>query len=615
MKKLFAIIFSLFAFFTLGSFVFGATITNPKPVQQWHCLQNTYCANANAKCQPGVAGHRVKLTTRATDLPARNQPTGIFVCIGTKQGNICTSGDGAFDKKMLGYNGLSILGQVVQYQFQGLFRSSNGQPVSPKDIVSNSSGKLSVVSTQVMNLEFPPAVYAVAKPPRYQIVEPLEMQDYTPVSLPRKWLALNLIQTIPLAVGKGGQQQGTFTFEGALGKCAAISWDPYGIVFDSQSLEPVAGIKVTLTKKRANGEFTIASGDDTPSVLNPITTVEDGQYEIYVPDGTYRLELSNPNFTFPSTAKLNPNYSKAYSDIYRGEDIVEKGETIHRDVPIDSKTTPYHSPVKLIAYAPLLDKGTNTMIIQGKVSHPFTKVNIYGKKPSTDKQGTFVRTKLLMTLTADKKGEFDIRYNMYNLGPNELIGDIEFVKSDFVTNQVDTTTTVKNDTLVVEPILNYLEGYAYDQNGKPIPNAKVSIYLELSSESAYEIIADANGFYRISSEYLPPMAYNIKYSGAQGTSSVTTSQFIAQNAKYLETQKSNLFVFKDNKGQTFSLEQRAKFTSESAVNEPSAQGKTAENQITQGNQQGASNILPLVIILVLLGLGGVAVIVYFMKKK
>lgn len=596
-KRLMLLSIFLSLFFSVGPIVNAQTTIKSKPAQQWHCLENVYCADANAKCQPGVAWHRVKLTTRATDLPARNQPTGVFVCVGTKEGNICTSGDGAFDRQMLGYNGLAKLGQVAQYQFQGLFRSLDGSGVEPSGIVSNNQGKL---STKVGN--------------KTQIIEPLEMQDYTPVSLPRKWFALNLIEPKKINIaGFGGEQQGTFTFEGALGKCKAISWDPYGIVFDSQSLEPVPNIKVTLMKLRENGKFTIASGEDTPSILNPITTVEDGQYEIYVPDGTYRLELESPNFIFPSTKKLNPNYSKVYSDIYRGEDIIEKGETVHRDVPIDSKTTPFHAPVKIIAYAPLLDKGTNTMIIQGKVSHPFTKVNIYGKKPSGNNQGTFVRTKLLTSLRADKNGEFDMRYEMNKLEPSEMIGDIEFVKTDYIAKQVDAPTIVKNDRLVVEPILNHLEGYAYGQNGKPIPNAKVAIYLDLSSESAYETTADENGFYRVSSEYLPPMAYNIKYTGPNGTNTVATSKFIVQNAKYLETQGANLFVFKDIKGKTSTQGVREKFVAQDGQVDQTAPSEE-KKPMAQSKKTG-SDVIPIVIILVLFGLGAIAAAVYFMKKN
>lgn len=594
---------SLFLFLSTGISVFGAApvTIKSKPAMQWHCLQSVVCSAKGANCASGegvVPGHRAKLTTKSTDLPARNSQTGVFVCVGTKQGNICTSGDGKFDSNMLGYDGVAKLGQVVGYKFQGLFTSKT-TPVEPSSIYANNSRKLSLKTGTNT----------------YKIIEPLEMQDYTPSGLPRKWLALNLITPEVLSVGgQGGEQQGTFTFEGALGRCTSISWDPYGIIFDSQSLEPVEGVKVTLTKQRADGKFTIALGDDIPSILNPITTIEDGAFEFFVPNGTYRLDLATSGFTYPSTAKLNPNYSKIYSEIYYGEDIVEKGATEHRDVPIDSKTTPYHSAVKVMAYFPLLDKGTNEMVIQGRVSHPLTKINIFGKKPSGDKAQTYVRTKLLTSLTADKTGQFDIRYNMNKLAPTEIIGDIEFVKPDYMTMKDSvSTTTAKNDTLVVEPIPNYLEGYAYDVSGRPIPNATVGVYLNLSNKPAYETTADANGFYRISSEYLPSMSYAIRYSGSNGSNAITTSQFVAQNAKYLETQKSNLFVFKDKKGKTFSQEQREKFTSDAAIqptdtNEPSAESTTQKQQIS-------SNVLPLVIILVLLGLGGVAAIVYFMKKK
>ncbi len=592
--------------------VFAAeTIQKASPGQQWHCLQNTYCADANAGCKPGVGGHRVKLTTKSTDLPARNQPTGVFVCVGTQEGNVCTSGDGTFDQQMLGYNGLAKLQQSVKYEFQGLFRSSNGAKVLPKDIVSNNQGKLSIITGQAMNFEFPPVAYAAAKAPRYELVEPLEMQDYTPASLPRKWLALNLVQPVQVVMGQGGEQQGTFTFEGALAGCKAISWDPYGIVFDSQSLEPVAGIKITLTKKRANGVFTIARGEDTPSILNPVTTIEDGAFEFFVPDGTYRLNVIASGFTFPSTVKLNPNYAKIYSELYRGEDIIEKGGIQHRDVPIDSKTTPYHSNVKLIAYFPLLDKGTNTMIIQGRVTHPLTKINIYGKKPAIDKPNTFVRTKLLTTLAADKKGQFDIRYNMNKLGPTEVVGDIEFIKPDYTIMKDDQTS--RNTTLKTEPILNYLEGYAYNQAGKPIPDATVGVYLNLSNKPAYETKADANGFYRISSEYLPSMSYGVRYTGAGGTNSLTTSQFIAQNTKYLETQGSNLFVFRDKKGKTFTQGEREKFATEETPSNLTAPQE--ESKPIVQSKKAASDVLPIVIILVLLGLAGVAVVVYFMKKN
>lgn len=598
MKKILSVFLFLFLILALGKLVSSAApvTIKSKPAMQWHCLTSVHCTDKGANCgvgqtdpQPVVLGHRAKLTTKSNDLPSKNSPTGVFVCLGTKQGNICTSGDGNVDTNMLGYNGLEILGQSVGYQFEGLYQAG-GQRINPKDVITNNAGKLSVkLGNQ--------ATFA----------EPLEMQDMTPAGLPRKWLALNLVSPQILSTGaQGGEQQGTFTFEGALGRCTSISWDPYGVVFDSQSLEPVAGVGVTLTKKRSNGSYTIALGDDAPSILNPVTTVEDGAFEFFVPDGTYRLQLAASGFVFPSLQTLNPNYSKVYSDVNHGEDIVEQGGIQHRDVPIDSKTAPYHSNVKLMAYFPILDKGTDTMVIQGRVTHPLTKINIYGRQPSEDGKETYTRTKLLTSLIADKTGQFDIRYSMSKLGPTEILGDIELIKPDYVTMQYDST---KSTIFTVEPIPNYLEGYAYDQSGKPMANATVGVYLNLSNKPAYETTTDANGFFRISSEFLPSMAFGIKYSGAAGTASVSTSKFIAQNAKYLQTQGTNLFVFKNRKGGTFSLAERARFSIEEGLT-PS----------TGGNKPVSiagltSNLLPIVIILVFLGLAGVATIVFFMKKK
>ena len=596
MKRYF-IFLSVFLFsFLVYKPASAATTTNTAKAMQWHCLNVVVCSTAGANCHPGVAGHRAKLTTKSSDLPTKGAQTTPFVCVGTNQGNICTSGDSVWDLQTVGYDGLSRLKQTVSFEFQGLFKS-DGTDISAKSIYANDQGKLSEKTGAATNT--------------YRVVEPLEMQDYTPVSLPRKWLALNTVQVKQeVPSGKGGQQQATFTFEGALGKCVAISWDPYGIVFDSQSLEPVAGVKVTLTKKRDNGLFTIAFGDDAPSILNPVTTVEDGAFEFFVPDGTYKLDVSSPNFTFPNdSTKLQANYSKIYSELYRGEEIIEKGKALHRDVPIDSKTTPYHSAVKLMAYFPMLDKTTNTFIIQGRVSHPLTKINVYGEKPAVN--NSFSRTRLLMSLSADKKGQFEIRYNMNNLAPSEIIGDIELVKIDYTTLQEETTNK-NNPLFVTEPILNHIEGYAYNTGGQPMANATVGVYLNYSNIPAYETTTDENGFFRMASEYLPTMTYGLRYTAAGGqTYSVKTSDFIAQNAKYLEAQNANLFSYKNQNGQPLNLTEKGKQSNGLII--PTKQ----ENQqrATEAQRQTNSLIILISLMLIIVGIGGIVMVIYFVKKN
>jgi hypothetical protein len=502
----------------------------PKPAMEWHCLESKVCSDPQAQCSgEGVAGHRARLATKADDLPRRNQQAYVFACITTEEGNVCTTGNSQVDLASVGYDGVAKLKQSSAtggFEFQGLFRPDGKTPAAADQIKANSQGKLTVGG---------------------QIVEPLEWQDYTPRGVGRKWLALNLVDPLQIEMGTGGQQQGTFTFEGALSKCVAINWDPYGIVFDSQSLEPVAGVAVTLTKKRDNGQFTLVGGSDAVSIINPLYTQEDGAFSFFVPDGIYKLAATASNFIFPNEPlKLNPNYLKAYSDIYRGEEIVQKGNIEHRDIPIDAKITPYTAPIKLISYFPLLDKGTNTLILQGRVSHPLTTINVYAKKPSTVNPKTFVRTRIFLTASSDKQGKFDLKIDLNKLQPTEFVGDVEFIKSPLMKQEATP------NFFSLEPIFNYVEGYAYDENGKLLINSTVGVYLKFSNKPAYETKTDEKGFFKISSEYLPAMTYVIKYTTPTGFSyATTTSRFIANNGQYLQTEKVNLYSLKNKRGQTF----------------------------------------------------------------
>jgi len=595
-----------------------------KPAMSWHCLSSEVCSKADSKCSGvGVLGHRAKLTTKAGDLPAKDAATTVFVCIATEQGNVCTSGDSQLDLRTVGYDGVAKLKTSTAtggYEFQGLFLKDGKTPVNNAEIKANAGGKLSAPVEQTQTRKIISEVLAVAAPAdKYQVVEPMEWQDYTPKGIARKWLALNLMDPVKLQVGTGGQQQGTFTFEGAMGRCAAIAWDPYGIVFDSQSLEPVKNATVTLVRKRITGQYSLVTGDDVPSILNPIVTSEDGSFSFFVPDGTYKLQVSAVDYVFPySTAKLNSGAKKIYSDLYRGEDIVQKGKIQHRDIPVDSLSTPKTSPVKLISYFPLLDKGTNSYIIQGKVSHPLARVSLYGKKGNANGKDGFVRTRLLAAESADKTGQFEIIYDLNNLEINEMVGDLEVVKVTLATG----TTNVKGvgtetdvATLTLDPILNNLEGYAYDVNGQVMPKATVGVYLKFSKNPAFETKADDKGFYRISSEYLPPMAYDIRYTSAGGVSNtVSTAKFIAQNASYFQSKKTNLYEFKNKNGEVFKATAREKFSDSQT---PDSQALNAQkNPATDVKQyQDKNSNLAMFLIIVFLGLVGFMLVVYVIKKK
>ncbi|MDO8610632.1 MAG: hypothetical protein Q7R95_08860 [bacterium] len=609
MKKLFFLLTLLFVL-PLTSIVYGAAEQPTHAYQNWHCLNSVICTSENAGCATGtgvVAGHRAKLSTKATDLPSPNVPVYVMVCFATVEGSVCTTGNGAVDLKVLGYDGEAKLITLVDYEYQGVFQSGsavtqqvnlNLQPTTTDNVgvapfipidLKNDLGSFRTNDRGKITLNG-------------KIIEPLEMQDYTPKAEMRKWVTLDFGTPLDIPVGKGGVQQGTFTFDGALSKCTAIGWDPYGIVFDSQSLEPVSGIKISLTRKRVNGLYTLVNGDDIPGILNPIITSEDGSFTFIVPDGTYKINPTASNFIFPSIITLPKTYLSVYSDIYKGEDIIQKGAIQHRDVPIDSKTVPYTSPIKLMSYFPLLDKASNILIVQGKVSHPLTTINVYGKKASTGV--TSPRTKLLVTTKANKLGQYEIKVDLTKLDPGEVVGDIELIKPNYLT--LADATDVKGATAVftIDPILNHVEGYAYDSTGKVLSGTTVQLFLKGAITPYYEAKADDKGFFKISSEYISPLASTIKYKTITGVLySVPITTFIAQNEKYLLEIKDNPYSFKDKSDKVFPV---VKEDVKVNVNNSSSTQAVAADQ--------SNMILFVVIILLLVSVIGAVLAIYLMKK-
>ena len=162
-----------------------------------------------------------------------------------------------------------------------------------------------------------------------------------------KRIIVNTAQLRKISVGAGGQQQGTFTFEDT--KCVSIEWDPYGRVFDSQSLEPIPGVQVGLFDNLNPQQL-------TQTTNNPQIIQQDGTFNFLSKAGTYYLNvLQMPSgYSFVANPRLNANYGKAYSQrngspsIYKpGQPIVETaGNPQHRDIPLDpGNSSPSHFPV------------------------------------------------------------------------------------------------------------------------------------------------------------------------------------------------------------------------------------------------------------------------------
>jgi len=338
--------------------------------------------------------------------------------------------------------------------------------------------------------------------------------------------------------GVGGEQQGKLDFLAPNINCTSILWDPYGRIFDSQSLEPIPNITVKVLT------------DITPSEKlaqifgNPQTSFADGAFNFLVEPGTYYLRLVNPptKYSFIPKPNLNINYSKAYSkrdgtnSVYKPDDpIVEvAGKPEHRDIPLDpGKNPPSHFPlVNITSYGyDQISLGDSTQY-GGKISHPLSIVALVGQK--TQKE--------VSRITADKFGYWNV------LIENKLIPQdepllIKLIKVDLTTMIPDEKDGKITNDIVFYPIARKINGYLYD-NGKPAAGAVVTITLENNSKPFYQITANNNGYIAIPSNKLPNFSYDlmVKFVGTNIAKKISTDVFAQENKTYLEKNNINLMV-------------------------------------------------------------------------
>jgi len=581
-----------------------------------------------------TAGHvaTISVSDDPNQRPLANKETYIVVCLNTAEGNVCTTGNSQTDLKLLGADYYSQLQAKYNYKLEEFQKVGTAQGATMRLVPQV------FADTQITPTFDPNPTQSTAD----RTVGPYLWGDSLVPSVTHEWFAVNYYDPQQLECGTGaGQQQCTFTFEGLAGKCAGIAWDPYGRIFDSQSLEPITGTSLNIQLKRADGTFSPLTAFDPEAkggVKNPSApTLADGRFSFLVGAGIYKLDVvDNPNFTFAQSPTLNPNFSKIYSDIYKkGAEIDERFGAQHRDIPLVSKGLPYHSDVTIMERSDTLDKVNGILVFKWRFSHPFTQVAIYAQKADpTDKTGTkFLRTKTLFNGKADKDGWFNAEVNQLLLSTGETVG-IDYQKVSLVgplphsglfdkfvgavkslmLGEVQ-AQTVETKTLTVEPIPNYLEGYAQDPNGNVLPNAKVGVYLTNATRPYYETQADDKGYFKITSEYLPFMPYKLKYSTANGTViNLPASRFVTQNAQYITAQKVNVYDYKNVQGvKPVALAKKTNTT---------GTGGTA-NQPSSGNQTGTSPagtasspfLVTLIILLILIGVLGLMLGVYLLKKN
>ncbi len=550
--KSFIFLLVLFAFI----FVFKASAQTPpvQDAQSWKCLkgdEKTFTFN-------GADSATVTEDWYADGYQFDNDAY-IVSCVGTEAGGVCSTGDPNYDELLFKNDNTKLFPYSV---------SVKGG--AKQKIVL---GKLRVTATATTGgLTGGMAFYSVT---------------------------LNDLQG---ALGQGaGQKLSTFPFgEGSFTKCVTISWntilptatpvpqgggggggggqhnkwpnwhrgwDPFGIVFDSQSLEPLPNIKVTIYDKDKIMYSSLG-------LTNPQTTKADGLFNFLVEPGTYYLKTSLPaGYSFTATPNLQPNYIKIYhkedgtNSIYKpDEPIVEDIDTPqevangrpdieHRDVPLDPGSgQPYIAEPSTILYKVLNIGGKTT--IDGRVSHPFTQVtfsqgNSVLSEEQSDRYGYYLTE--IENSKIIQGTDISVTYvkaDLKNINVTEITWQkflkffVDLVMAPFsspASAQTSLRITPSTSTFTIPPILSYISGYAYDSSGKIAPLAKVLLKLKMNNATVYETKADNKGYFQISSKFIPVLPYSIQIIPVGGSVvSYTTTQFVKQNEKYLTDAKINL---------------------------------------------------------------------------
>jgi len=318
--------------------------------------------------------------------------------------------------------------------------------------------------------------------------------------------------------------------------CTMITWDPYGRAFDAVSLEPMEDVEVTLVDN-LTGKPAIQQFEGNNDVTNM-----SGLFNILVEKpGMYLMTIAGPaTHQFISSPKLDSNYNQIYSDLYSPAKVFEEvqGVATHHDIPLQPKGEPYTGAVAEIMTADeAVDMG-DFIVYAGKSSFPFSRVCMVTERG---------RTRVGECTYADKFGEYSVSIGKEEIPLEALVPQAAKVKLTDPAWKDSVYAPVENyDVRTYEPILNHIEGIAYDENNVAIPFATIQIKQKMDDAVIYETVTDEKGFFTIYSNDLPAFEYYIEVTNPVTSlhSIKTTSQFVRENTAYITDKKLNLLLAK-----------------------------------------------------------------------
>ncbi|MEI6532691.1 MAG: carboxypeptidase-like regulatory domain-containing protein [Candidatus Roizmanbacteria bacterium] len=281
-------------------------VVNQKTIQSqfFVCLDSIKCSETGSSCIATFdkKEHVAKLSASTNQNQSLHPgiDATILECIETKEGRRCTTGNNTKDYDLLGLNSFNELNTKFGYSFVGFYDSLG---------TKNSNNN-------------------VIKTPNSSTIGYWDSRTTTQVG--RIFMALYNFNGSDYSDQIAAQQQGQLDFETAQKKCIQIYWDPYGFVFDANNMKPVPNAQVELYVKSSIGSFEKYVGRDILNIINPQLSSKDGSYNFQVPNGTYRLKVTAPNYVFLP----NPLTSEMYENIYYGGDITQFNKPVRTDIPL-----------------------------------------------------------------------------------------------------------------------------------------------------------------------------------------------------------------------------------------------------------------------------------------
>jgi len=330
--------------------------------------------------------------------------------------------------------------------------------------------------------------------------------------------------------------------------CTAISWDPYGRVIDSRTLEPIPDVVVSLKNANANNVLELTRNAENPVFRNPFYTNRQGGFNFAVKPGTYYLYPEHPDFTFPPEPTLlqkallalsifDPleeyiERTRAHGKVYQNsqEAIIEvAGVVERRDLIMDPVNPNYQGWTPELISVQNSRQGIK-QLVNGIVSHPKSLIHV------------FVGNKEITQTTANMEGEFEVLLpeNQINATSTEFSITVEKIP---LVGGIEPLTSPKQAFNLIPAAL---AGFVFDADLKVVPNAKVDIIVSSIGAFPYTtVFADANGFISLPHQTLPVEEFylQIQPPSANQTAGykLTVEQFKKLNQVYLRETGVNLY--------------------------------------------------------------------------